>query len=155
MAPITSAAFPQHVDSLLRAAFNGEDEAALVLALRADRDMAAELTVTEGERLVGYAALSWMKAPAGWVCLAPVAVEPSFQRRGIGGKLMKAVQKWISERDLTAVVLGNPSYYGRRGFSLARAQNLTSPYPVDHTLLAGPGQNAPTETLIYPPAFGT
>ena len=154
MPPLTSAAFPQHVDSLLRAAFEGEDEAALVLALRADRDMAAELTVTEGEQLVGYAALSWMKQPAGWVCLAPVAVAPDWQRRGIGGQLMKAVQKWIADRDLTAVVLGDPAYYGRRGFSLARAQNLTSPYPVDHTLLAGSGQNAPTETLIYPPAFG-
>lgn len=154
MPPPTSAAFPEHVDSLLRAAFDGEDEAVLVHALRADRDMAAELTVTEGDRLVGYAALSWMKRPAGWVCLAPVAVEPSRQRRGIGGKLMKAVLKWIAERDLTAVVLGDPAYYGKRGFSLARAQNLTSPYPIDHTLLAGSGSDAPIERLIYPPAFG-
>ncbi|SLN28262.1 Acetyltransferase (GNAT) family protein [Falsiruegeria litorea R37] len=153
MPPLTSAAFPQHVDSLLRAAFDGEDEAALVHALRADRDMAAELTVTEGDKLVGYAALSWMKRPSGWVCLAPVAVEPSRQRRGIGGKLMKSVQHWISERDLTAVVLGDPNYYGKRGFSSARAQNLISPYPIEHTLLAGPGKGAPKETLTYPSAF--
>lgn len=153
MPPLSSAAFPEHVDSLLRAAFSGGDEAALVHALRADRDMAAELTMSEDDKLVGYAALSWMKRPAGWVCLAPVAVDPALQRRGIGGKLMKAVQNWLTERDLTAVVLGDPSYYGKRGFSSARAQNLISPYLVEHTLLAGPGKGAPAETLVYPPAF--
>lgn len=146
-------AFPKHVDSLLRAAFKSEDEAALVHMLRADRDMAAELTVVEDDRLVGYAALSWMQRPSGWVCLASVAVEPSVQRRGIGGKLMKLVGQWIAERDLTAVVLGDPEYYGKRGFSAARARNLSSPYPIEHTLLAGPGDGAPKERLVYPSAF--
>ena len=52
------------------------------------------------------------------------------------------------------VVLGDPSLYSRVGFSKDRAQGLTSPYPLSHTLLLRPGDDIPTDTLIYPAAFG-
>jgi putative acetyltransferase len=35
----------------------------------------------------------------------------------------------------------------------ARAVRLQSRYPVKYTLLAGPGDDVPKETLIYPAAF--
>ena len=40
--------------------------------------------VSEDGRIVGYFALSWMAKPKGWLCLAPVAVQPEMQGRGIG-----------------------------------------------------------------------
>ena len=51
------------------------------------------------------------------------------------------------------VVLGDPAFYEAAGFSTARAAMLSSPYPVEYTSLAGPGDDAPNETLIYPDAF--
>ncbi|MGR3621578.1 GNAT family N-acetyltransferase [Pseudophaeobacter sp.] len=53
------------------------------------------------------------------------------------------------------VVLGDPAFYGRWGFSLERAQNLSSPYPLSHTLLLKRGADIPQATLIYPKAFSS
>lgn len=53
----------------------------------------------------------------------------------------------------TIVVLGKTSFFGRYGFSLERAQKLTSPYPLSQTLILRHGQDSPAETLIYPKAF--
>lgn len=153
MNPLPPAVFPDMVDALLRAAFAGDAEAELVRALRADRDLATEIIYQEFGQLLGYAALSWMRAPDGWLCLAPVAVTPEHQNRGIGSKVLKLAIAWAKERDLTIVVLGDRDYYGKRGFSSERAANLTAPYPVEHLLLAGPGQNAPASRLKYPVAF--
>jgi len=58
-----------------------------------------------------------------------------------------------ADRGAHVVVLGDPGFYGTCGFSSARAANLTSPYPVSHTLLAGPGMTAPVATLVYAAAF--
>ncbi|MFC4213697.1 GNAT family N-acetyltransferase [Pseudophaeobacter arcticus] len=51
------------------------------------------------------------------------------------------------------VVLGEPSFYGCCGFSLARAQKLHSPYPLSHTLILKRGVDVPEEGLVYPAAF--
>lgn len=142
------------VDSLLLAAFDTGAEAELVKRLRADKVMATEIVHHGDDRLNGYAALSYMTAPTGWLCLAPVAVSPKSQGQGVGGQVLKLVLKWALDRGHHVVVLGDPDFYGRHGFSSARAANLRSPYPISHTLLAGPGDDAPAETLVYPAAFG-
>ncbi len=41
--------------------------------------MWVELVAPWQGKIVGYAALSKMRAPQGWACLAPVAVLPEFQ----------------------------------------------------------------------------
>ncbi|MEP4036265.1 hypothetical protein [Pseudophaeobacter sp.] len=53
------------------------------------------------------------------------------------------------------VVLGEPSFYGRYGFSLARAQKLHSPYPLSHTLILKRGVDMPEEELVYPAGFAS
>ena len=143
----------QAVDTLLRAAFETGDEAELVHRLRRDGDMAHEALVCTRGILRGYAALSHMQAPSGWLCLAPVATDPAFQRRGIGSGAVRLALDWAADRGAHVVVLGDPGFYGARGFSSARAAGLTSPYPVSHTLLAGPGAGAPVATLLYAAAF--
>lgn len=54
----------------------------------------------------------------------------------------------------TIVVVGKPSFYERAGFSLGRAQQLSSPYPLSQTLIARRGDDIPEEELVYPRAFG-
>lgn len=145
--------FRKMVDTLLRAAFDSSDESDLITRLRQDKDLVAEIVLEAKGGLCGYAALSTMVAPEGWLCLAPVAVEPKAQGLGHGKTLLNLVLKWARERDATVVVLGNPDFYGTRGFSQDRAAKLQSRYPVKYTLLAGPGDDVPEETLVYPPAF--
>lgn len=142
------------VDALLRAAFGGPDEADLVRRLRKAGDMAGEQVMVAGGAVVAYAGLSRMRAPAGWLCLAPVAVAPDWQRRRIGKRMVGLIAEWARLSGVTVVVLGEVPFYAKAGFSADRAARLTSPYPVDHTLLAGPGSDAPAETLVYPAAFG-
>lgn len=68
-------------------------------------------------------------------------------------KLAPEIRK--SGRDVpeTIVVLGSPSFYERVGFSAERARNLVSPYPIEATLIARPGDDVPSGTLVYPRAF--
>ena len=157
------------VDALLRAAFGGEAEVALVHALRRNGDMVSETVVHWQGRIVGYAALSRMVAPAGWLCLAPVAVWPAFQRgasapQGQPKGAWQIGRRLVSELALAAeipkgtevpaiVVLGQPGFYETCGFSRARAARLTTPYPLEYTMLAAPGEDVPEAELIYPAAF--
>ncbi len=167
----------EEIDRLLTAAFGQPDEALLVRRLRADGVLWQECVMPWRGVIAGYAALSRMRAPEGWACLAPVAVLPRFQngaaapnedmRRtfAIGTRIVRELAESLDPfgrlrsegKDVpsTIVVLGKPSFYERAGFSLARAQRLTSPYPLDHTLIARPGDDLPEETLVYPAAFGS
>ncbi|WP_083099314.1 GNAT family N-acetyltransferase [Pseudophaeobacter leonis] len=172
------------VDDLLKAAFPTDDEARLVRMLREDGDMLHEFQKPWAGKIGGYFALSRMQAPAGWACLAPVAVRPEWQggkqaennpnmeAGGPGDELYRGPWRFGSRmlRELSGlydipsnrlqaslpeaiVVLGRPSFYARAGFSLALAQNLISPYPLDHTLILKRGDDVPEGTLIYPAAF--
>ncbi|MFT5797656.1 MAG: putative acetyltransferase [Candidatus Azotimanducaceae bacterium] len=141
------------VDTLLREAFKNEGEANLVKALRKSGQIAGETVLPMRDRIVGYYALSTMIAPKRWLCLAPVAVAPDVQGRNFGLRMMGMLSEWARLSKTTVVVLGAVTFYKRAGFSTARAANLTSPYPITNTMLAGDGENTPTETLIYPKAF--
>ncbi|MEQ9258402.1 MAG: N-acetyltransferase [Roseovarius sp.] len=142
------------VERLLHAAFDAPDEAGLVQALRREGAIAGEMVLPMGEEIVGYYALSSMRAPEGWLCLAPVAVAPEHQGKGLGRRMVGQLAQWARMAGQTVVVLGYVPFSERCGFSAARAARLTSPYPVEHTLLAGPGEDAPEAVLRYPKAFG-
>ena len=61
--------------------------------------------------------------------LAPLAVAPKDQRRGIGTALVRTGLAWLSEQAIARVfVLGDPDYYGRFGF--AREDHAIPPYPI-------------------------
>lgn len=161
------------IDRLLRAAFGGPDESILVERLRADGAMWFELVLTWAGRIGAYAGVSRMVSPPGWGCLAPVGVLPEWQRGGLsadselrphvrlGSRIVGAVvtraeamrRSGCSDAPDRLVVLGEPAFYERLGFSRARAARLTSPFPISHTMIAGPGADAPDAALVYPPAF--
>ena len=151
--PATAADTPS-IDALLRAAFDTGEEAALVARLRNDGDMRGEQVIPLGDGVIGYYALSAMKAPRGWLCLAPVAIAPDWQGRGHGRRLVAQLAAWADQTGRPVAVLGQPEFYGKAGFSQAKATRLTSPYPVEYTLLAGVGDTVPEQTLLYPRAFG-
>lgn len=142
------------VDALLRLAFDGEDEVRLIHALRQGREIAGEMVLPSSRTgIAGYYALSRFVQPKGWLCLAPVAIHPDLQRQRNGRRMIGMLTEWARITGTYAVVLGQPVFYEKCGFNVARASALTSPYPLSHTLLAGPGDDAPKETLIYPKAF--
>jgi len=49
--------------------------------------------------------------------LAPLAVAPAWQRKGVGTELVRAGLRWLEDSGVKLVlVLGDPAYYGRHGF---------------------------------------
>jgi putative acetyltransferase len=141
------------VDALVDAAFDTMEEVHLIHALRASGEMMQEHVMEQDGELIGYAALSTMLEPAGWLCLAPVAIAPAFQGKGYGVKIVGKIAALANEIGPEIVVLGKPSFYEASGFSNARAANLVSPYPVEYMSLAGPGDDVPAVELVYPKAF--
>ena len=63
--------------------------------------------------------------------LAPLSVSPEYQRRGIGGALVKEGLSKCRQAGCDLVfVLGHPSYYPKHGFIPARVHDLDAPYPI-------------------------
>lgn len=110
---------------LLIDAFGGEDEARLVEALHAARALTAERLAEENGHVIGYCAMSPARlAPSSGqpvFGLAPVAVAPDRQGRGIGGELIKDCLAAIERAHpgCAVILLGEPAYYARFGFAPA------------------------------------
>lgn len=121
-----------------REAFGGEVEAGLVEELL--RDPTAEpvlsLLARAGGRPVGHVLFTAVRLrdaarPVSASILAPLAVVPGFQRKGIGGLLTEAGVQRLSDSGVQLVfVLGYPDYYSRLGFKPATPLGLAAPYPI-------------------------
>ena len=92
------------------------------------------------------------------LALAPMAVRPDRQRRGVGSALVRSGIALARDRDWRAViVLGHQGYYPRFGFSAALAQPLKAPFSGDAfmALELAPGALRGEEGRVtYAPAFG-
>jgi putative acetyltransferase len=151
------------VRSLNEAAFGRPDEADLIDRLRIEGAVLASFVVEREKQIVGHILLSRMlietsegAIPA--VALAPLAVLPDHQRRGIGGQLIRHGLDWLRERgEQVVIVLGHPEYYPRFGFSSDRARALASPFPAEAfmalELLPG-ALDGIRGRVRYPDAFG-
>ncbi|MEX0329782.1 MAG: GNAT family N-acetyltransferase [Puniceicoccaceae bacterium] len=64
--------------------------------------------------------------------LAPLAVLPTHQKRGIGGKLIRAGNQMLKEAGTELVfVLGHPEYYPKHGYDrVAIREGFNAPYPI-------------------------
>ena len=63
--------------------------------------------------------------------LAPLAVVPAFQKKGVGGKLIERGLQLLSEAGVDLVfVLGHPGYYPKHGFEPAGRLGFEAPYPI-------------------------
>ena len=145
-----------------RMAFDGEDEARLVDALRDGGYVRVSLVAEEGGQVVGHILFSDLPietsggvVPA--LSLAPMAVIPSHQRRGIGSMLVREGLRTCAEAGhRVVVVLGHPEFYPRFGFSARPAERLKSPYsgPAFMAIELVPGALVGVEGEVrYPPPF--
>ena len=114
-------------------AFGRAEEAALVDTLRDAGTVTLSLVAVVDERVVGhvlFSSVTLADAPFG-VGLAPLAVAPEAQRRGIGEALVLAgLARCREAGHAVAVVLGDPDYYGRFGFVAAERHGLRCEYDV-------------------------
>lgn len=116
------------------AAFPTAGEADLVDALRADPDAWLDLSFvgTEKNEVVAHALLTRCHVdgePA--LALAPCAVVPRHQSRGVGAATIRAVLEAARERgENLVVVLGHADYYPRFGFTPASAHGVRAPFDV-------------------------
>lgn len=61
------------------------------------------------------------------LCVGPLSVLPDFQKKGIGGKLMKESIKIAKRLGFRGMILfGNPDYYHRFGFRNAKEFEITT-----------------------------
>jgi putative acetyltransferase len=121
-------------------AFGQDAEAELVRDILADPSAQPTLSLLalDGDRPLGHILFSKVRlsdaAGAGdgsFVILAPLAVVPESQGKGLGGKLVEAGLSRLAEAGVGLVfVLGVPAYYARHGFTSAGLQGLAAPYPI-------------------------
>jgi len=142
-------------------AFGQAGEAGLVDALVAAGDAIVELVAEDDGQIVGHVLFSRVFVEEGGkefpaVALAPLAVDPSFHRSGIGGALVREGHVRLKEAgEALSVVLGDPAYYGRFGYGHERAAGFASEYQSD-ALQALAWSEAPMAgRLVYPAAFST
>jgi putative acetyltransferase len=145
-----------------RLAFGGDDEARLVDALREGGYARVSLVAEEDGRVVGHILFSELpietrSGTRAALSLAPVAVVPSHQRRGIGSMLTREGLRACTEAGhRIVVVLGHPEFYPRFGFSATLAERLRSPFtgPAFMALELVPGALEGVEGEVRYPPFG-
>jgi len=144
-------------------AFGGNEEAELVDNLRTTEAVLVSLVAINEGQLVGHVLFSRMSiqtaecsVPA--VALAPIAVLPDFQRKGIGEKLIRhGLDLLRSSGEQIVIVVGHPDYYPRFGFSVEKARDLQSPFPPEAFMALELSEGALAGIrgkVRYPPAFG-
>lgn len=150
------------IAEVLRAAFGGDDEAALVDRLRTGGELAVSLVAARDGRIVGHVGFGPAAVATGDISvavawLAPLGVLPALQRQGIGSALVRAGLTRARAHGFShAVVLGDPDYYGRFGFSVFAARGLGSRWPAAALQAVGlwdKGADPLRGDLIEPKAF--
>ena len=149
-------------------AFQQENEAILVNALRANKNVFVPqlslIAICEGQKVAHILFTKVSITKDSGIChpslaLAPMAVLPAFQNRGIGTRLIAKGIEIAKELNYTSVVvLGHENYYPRFGFEPALKWNIFPPFDVPHNAfmameLANNALEGIGGTVIYPPEF--
>lgn len=128
------------IASITRAAFakqygNGDGEVALIAALRADGDVAVELTALEAGEVVGHVMFSRLAVAPDTLrmaSLAPVCARIDRQRAGIGSALIREGLARCKAQGFDAVLVLGDDYYERFGFSADAAKAVASEFSGPH-----------------------
>jgi len=138
--------WPEHAAEVAEAhqqAFGRPDEAAIVEAVRASGvatvSLVAQLAPEQrrygpgpivGHILLSPVTIGGSSEPRG-LGLGPIAVLPTYQRQGVGARLIEgALRRSRALGYSYVVVLGHPEYYPRFGFTPASRHGLQFEHPV-------------------------
>ncbi|MBT3635015.1 MAG: N-acetyltransferase [Candidatus Marinimicrobia bacterium] len=94
------------------------------------------LVAIENERVIGHilytkATITQTELAISAQILAPLAIHPDEQKKGIGEKLINEGIRQLRDHGTELVfVLGHPGYYPRCGFSPAGEKGFEAPYPI-------------------------
>jgi putative acetyltransferase len=145
-----------------KAAFGEPDEADLVERLRVEGAVLASFVAEHAQAIVGHILFSRMLIETDHdtvmtVALAPLAVLPAYHRQGIGSRLVrKGLDSLRSRGERLVLVLGEPQFYTRFGFSSAAARMLKTPFQPEFFMaleLVRHALNDAHGTVCYPSAF--
>lgn len=135
------------IHSLHLEAFGGEIESCLVEALRARSAFIPRLSLVAvdesgvlGHILFTQLTVKDARLARAALALAPLAVRPAFQKRGIGSALVRrGLQDAREMGHRVVIVLGHPNYYPRFGFQPAQPLGIHPPFEarVDAFLVLG------------------
>ena len=130
---------PGDIDSIRRInlqAFGQKAEASIVDKLRNRNALTISLVATTENEVVGHIAFSPVMIESQCssfeaVALAPMAVLPAHQRKGIGSQLVRAgLEECRRLGHDIVVVLGHPDYYPRFGFVSAKQKGIDCEFEV-------------------------
>ena len=111
-------------------AFEDDAEANVVDKLRAACDHYVSFVAVDHGAVVGHILFTPVKldgSSANGMGLAPMAVDPSHQRRGIGSRLVRHGLEHLRASGCPfVIVLGHPDYYPRFGFERASRYRIYS-----------------------------
>lgn len=148
------------IDGLLRDCFDGGEEAELVAELRKSGDLSLSLVAEAGGEIIGHIAFSPLRfedrPDARFHALAPLAVAEGFRCNGLAARLAESGLAHFRETGADGViVLGNPAYYRRFGFSPGLASDLNCDWsgPYLQALLFDRPLTRPAGKLSYAAAF--
>ena len=106
--------------AFLNAAHTNHTEQFIVSALRRSGHLSLSL-VAEEERPIGHVAfspISVSSGDAGWYGVGPLSVLPEYQQKRIGTRLMEqGLSRLMNMNARGCVLVGDPAYYSRFGFS--------------------------------------
>jgi putative acetyltransferase len=152
----------ESIQEIHRAAFDSVAEPRLIDGLWAGGHVRLSLVAEQEGQILGHILFSELaivgkdgSVPA--LALAPMAVAPVFQRRGVGSALVRRGLELCQARGhRVVIVVGHPSFYPRFGFSAARAARLQSRYAGEAFMaveLAPGALEGVTGRVLYPPPF--
>ena len=130
---------PRDIEAIHRvnvAAFGQEEEARLVDALRDAGVLTVSLVAIADGAVVGHIAFSPVTVTRAdgssreGIGLAPMAVRPDAQRRGVGARMItEGLARLRAAGHRFCVVLGHPEYYPGFGFAPASRYGLRWEHP--------------------------
>ncbi|MFQ5997172.1 MAG: GNAT family N-acetyltransferase [Dehalococcoidales bacterium] len=130
---------PEDVDSIRyvnKQAFSQENEAELIEKLRNRGVLTISLVAIQDGEIVGHIAFSPVVIASECsnfeaIALAPMAVLPAYQGKGIGSQMVRAgLEECLRLGHEIIVVLGYPDYYPRFGFVLAGPRGIACEFEV-------------------------
>ena len=156
----------ERVELIHATAFGGHQEADVVRALRQSATYRPDwsLVADESGTILAHVMLSHvgLQDSAGTVrriaALAPLAVLPPHQCKGIGSALVRrGLELLDSQHEPLVIVRGELGYYGRFGFRPSIIVGVRAPFPVDadhYLALALSAYQADFRGIVrYPQAF--